>query len=135
MTKDQACERAFELMAKGMHCSEAVVQAAGEYLWGNCPDILARASSPFGGGVAGTHDEICGALSGAILIIGARYGRVLADESDDKAYALSQQLREQFTAYASTTRCDDVKTAVGQEPAGCKVVAQETVHMLLDLVD
>jgi len=136
VTKDQAAELAFQLMADGMHCSEAVVQAAGQYFWGTCPEVLARAASPLGGGVAGTRDEICGALSGAILIIGAKYGRVSVDQSQDKAYAsLSKQLREQFLAYASTTRCSDVKLSVGQTEDGCKIVAQETVRMLLELID
>ena len=45
---DRIAECAGELFVAGHHCSEAVVIAVGDHLFGKCPELLIRASDPFG---------------------------------------------------------------------------------------
>ncbi len=48
------------------------------------------------GGVGGTHQELCGALSAGVLLIGALYGRLTPDEDDGPCYDLASRYRERF---------------------------------------
>ena len=53
--------------------------AVGEHLLGPLDDQVLRMSSGLGGGLGSTQQELCGALSGGVLIIGALYGRTRPD--------------------------------------------------------
>jgi len=69
-----AC-RAGELVRKKYHCSEAVVLAVGERELGTISPEIIKITSAFGGGLAGTRQELCGALSAGAIVIGLLYGR------------------------------------------------------------
>ena len=49
--------------------------AVGEHWLGQVDDRVRRMVTGLGGGVGGTQQEMCGALSGGVLLIGALYGR------------------------------------------------------------
>ncbi|MBN2499762.1 MAG: C-GCAxxG-C-C family protein, partial [Anaerolineales bacterium] len=69
-------EHAKALMAAGYHCSEAFFMAVGDTLLDSVDEGMIRMTTGLGGGVGGSHREMCGALSAALLMIGAVYGRV-----------------------------------------------------------
>jgi C_GCAxxG_C_C family probable redox protein len=58
-------------------------------------DLVPRVATAFGGGIGGTG-SVCGALVGAVMAIGLKYGRRDAAERDAQAYALTQQVRRRF---------------------------------------
>lgn len=65
-------EKAHQLFLAGYNCSQAVLCAFCEDVGLN--ETVARAiSSSFGGGM-GRLREVCGALSGAFMILGLKYG-------------------------------------------------------------
>ena len=112
------------------------MRAVGEYLWGQVDNQMQRATSGLSGGVGGTHEEMCGALSGGVLIIGALHGRVLPDEDDGYCWELSARYREQFAQAIGTTRCADLREngygSNGEWP--CSVLVERATRVLLEIL-
>ena len=66
-------DRALELHHSGYNCAQSVVCALSD-LTDMDEDTLFRVAEGFGGGMGG-FTETCGALSGAVAILGLRRGR------------------------------------------------------------
>ena len=60
----------------------------GGHVLGDLQPRCARMATGFAGGVGDTQQEMCGALSGGVLIIGGLLGRTSLDEDDAPALAL-----------------------------------------------
>lgn len=80
-------EKAKKLFESGYNCSQAVVLAFQEEL-GLDEGVLKCISSGFGGGM-GRLREVCGAVSGAVMVIGALRG-----SEDPKDHGAKKQLYE-----------------------------------------
>lgn len=87
--KSKEAKRLFE---QGYNCAQAIVSAFCEYADLE-PDIALRLSSSFGGGI-GRLREVCGAFSGAAIILGVLYG--YSDPNDDEAKAKHYELIQSF---------------------------------------
>jgi C_GCAxxG_C_C family probable redox protein len=71
-------DKAVALFREGYSCSQAVLAVFAQD-FSLDRDTANRISQGFGGGIAHS-DGICGAVSGAIMVIGLRYGRTRADD-------------------------------------------------------
>ncbi len=74
-------------------------------------------ANAFGGGIAGTG-SVCGALVGAVMAIGVKYGRQDSSQPDAKVYALAQDMRRRFESEMVSVNCReltgfDLSTAEG----------------------
>ena len=104
-TMDDIVTEAARLFDLRHHCSEAILMATGQFYLEPFPDALIRASCPLGGGVGGCRDELCGLLSGAILVLGALWGRVSYAEDDKWLYEVVSEYRDWFIAANGTSIC------------------------------
>jgi C_GCAxxG_C_C family probable redox protein len=108
------------------------VLAVGEHLWGQVDDRTRRMTTALGGGVGGTEQELCGALSGGALIIGALHGRASVDEEDTECYRRMSLYRDRFLAHFGTTRCTDLRASgygsEGQWP--CSSLVEQATRIL-----
>jgi C_GCAxxG_C_C family probable redox protein len=111
-----------------------VIAVGGHYLR-PMQDLLIRVSCPFGGGVGGTRQEICGALSGGVIVLGALWGRATSDQSDDAVNRLSATLRERFLARYGSTICQPVREIARDEITRCLPVVEESVRLLVDVIE
>lgn len=107
--------------------------AVGEHWMGQAPELLVRASCPFGGGVGGTREELCGVLSGGVLLLGATRGRISADENDKPLYELVSEFRRRFIAHFGSAQCQAVRACMPEESRRCHPVVAEGVRLLLEL--
>ena len=100
--------QAAELFLEGYNCAQAVAVAFSD-VTGLDRGFSARMASSFGGGM-GRMREVCGAVSGMLLVAGLLYG--YDDNSDDvrkKAhYALVQELAGQFREQIGSIVCRDI---------------------------
>ena len=96
---------AAELFLKGYNCSQSVVVAFSD-VTGMTPRHAARISSSFGGGM-GRMREVCGAVSGMLLVAGLLYGYDTPgdDESKRQHYQLVQTLAGKFREQEHSIRC------------------------------
>ena len=100
--------RAAELFLNGANCAQAVVLAFGD-LTGLEDSLAARLSSSFGGGM-GRMREVCGAVSGMLMVAGLLYGyEIPGDDVSKKAhYHLVQHLAGKFREEAGSIVCREI---------------------------
>lgn len=101
-------EKAKELFLKGYNCSQAVVGAFCEDLGLDFNTAMKLASS-FGGGM-GRLREVCGAVSGAFMVAGLKYG--YTDTADKTAktehYKLIQDMAAKFKEENGSIICREL---------------------------
>lgn len=68
-----------------------------------------RLAAAFGGGIA-RSGQICGAVSGALLVIGLAHGATLADDvaSRERTYAMVTEFRKQFQSDHGSVVCREL---------------------------
>lgn len=104
---------------------------------GDAARELVRLSTGLGGGVAGTQHELCGALSGGLLLIGALHGRDTPDDDDARAYELSKRYRGEFCAQLGATQCAQLRSTVVKGSGGlgsCGPLVEQAVDVLLEII-
>jgi C_GCAxxG_C_C family probable redox protein len=82
----------------GYNCAQSVFFAFCADV-GVEPDLALRLACGFGAGM-GRQQEVCGALSGAILALGAKYGRGAQDGPEARELTY-QKVRELFAAFSA----------------------------------
>ena len=99
---------AVELFNQGFNCAQAVFAAYSEELGLDAQTALKTASS-FGGGM-GRQGLICGAVTGAYMLIGQKYGKVSVEdqESKGKNYELVQEFSKRFIERNGSLTCKDL---------------------------
>lgn len=102
MTKKERSKRLFE---EGFCCSQAVFSTYAEH-WGLDPEVFLKISDAFGAGIGGMA-ATCGAVTGAIMTIGLKYGRTCPDDDDakQKTRALVKEFVKQFTQRNGHIEC------------------------------
>ena len=101
-------EAAVALFKQGFSCSQAILATFSEELGLDRATAL-RVASGFGGGM-GRMGETCGAVTGAIMVLGLKHGSAAADDRQAKevTYAKVQEFVHQFTARHQTARCKEL---------------------------
>lgn len=101
-------QRAMELFKQGYNCSQAVVGAFGDMLELDF-ETLMMLSSSFGGGM-GRLREVCGAVSGMLMVAGLLKG--YSDPTDHCAktehYKLVQELAKHFKEKNGSIICREL---------------------------
>lgn len=101
-------EYAVELFVSGYNCAQAVAVAFCD-VTGMDRELTARLSSSFGGGM-GRMREVCGAVSGMLMVAGILYGYDTNDDDVQKKahYTLVQELAGQFREQAGSIICREI---------------------------
>lgn len=115
-------EAALACFREGFSCSQSVLTTwSGEF--GLERETALRAASAFGGGMAGLG-EVCGAVTGALIVIGLKHGQTEAKdkEAKDRNYARVQELMARFRSRNGALLCRellgcDLTTPEGREAA------------------
>lgn len=99
-------ELAAEHFTRDYNCCESMLLAACHYLnidaW-----IIPRIATPFGGGISG-HSYICGALSGALMAIGLKYGRDNCNQEREPAKERAGRFIRRFIDKYGTVNCSSI---------------------------
>ena len=100
--------QAAELFLKGYNCAQAITVAFSD-VTGLDEDFSARMASSFGGGM-GRMREVCGAVSGMLMVAGILYGYDSDDDDEAKKahYHLVQDLAGQFRQQVGSIICRDI---------------------------
>ena len=101
-------EQAAELFLGGYNCAQAVAVAFCD-VTGLEKDFAAKLASSFGGGM-GRMREVCGAVSGMLMVAGLLYGYgTPGDDAFKKAhYALVQELAGKFREANGSIICREI---------------------------
>ena len=128
-------EKAGAMLDASWHCSEAMLVAVGEQYFKVTPELI-RLSTPFAGGVGGTHDELCGALTGGLMVIGGAMGRYDASTEDQTCQDTAAAYRKAFLAHFGQLRCCKLKENwVGQpRQPNCSELVRQAAGVLIDVL-
>jgi len=101
-------EKAASLFKEGFNCSQAVFTTFAVEM-GVERDTALKMSQSFGGGM-GLMGETCGAVTGAFMVIGLKYGRTSVDddEAKKKTYELVKKFATKFKASHGTILCREL---------------------------
>jgi C_GCAxxG_C_C family probable redox protein len=101
-------ENARSTFKQGFNCSQAVLSAFGEE-FGLDAVMAYRVAAAFGGGM-GHLGETCGAVTGAFMVIGLKYGMTIADgsQSHQEAFSAVQDFVEKFKSRHGSIVCRDL---------------------------
>jgi C_GCAxxG_C_C family probable redox protein len=96
--------RAFERFLTDHNCCQSILEIFGpEY--GLDEDTALRLGTGFGGGM-GRMGEICGAVTGAFLALGLKYGDPRANnEAKDRTYDVVREFTKRFAARHGSIQC------------------------------
>ena len=111
-------EQAVLKFAEGYNCAQSV-------LFSFCDDLnlykdkALKIACGFGAGM-GRKEEVCGAVSGGIMVISAKYGRGENDErkATENTYAKIRELMDQFSQRNGTYICRELL-------CGCELTTPE----------
>ncbi len=117
-----AKEAAGRLFSKGLNCAQSVLASKSDTTGLSVTDSL-KIATGFGAGMA-MMQKTCGAVTGAYMVIGAKYGRVNPDDESarDKTYSLIEAFNRRFIEMHGSLDCRellgvDLKTDEGVEEA------------------
>jgi C_GCAxxG_C_C family probable redox protein len=108
----------------------------GEYLWGDIDPQLVRVAVAFCGGVGGTHEELCGAFSGGVMVLGILFAPEQPGGNEDRMRAAIARYRERFLAEAGSMTCA-VLTATRYGDGfkeSCADLVQQAVRILIAVI-
>ena len=100
----------------GCHCSEAVLLGAGGNLLGELHPQVVRLATPFAGGVGSTNLELCGACTGALMVIGGLHGRAQAGADDARCQELAAAYRAAFLQVKEAPYIEAARTYGASNP-------------------
>jgi len=116
-------DKAVAIFKEGFSCSQAVLAAYCER-FGLDLDTAMKISTGFGGGM---HlKQTCGAVTGAIMAIGLKYGRTKADDQASKAktYEIVAEFANEFKRRHGSIAC--------LELIGCDITTPEGMQQARD---
>lgn len=103
---EQLLSEYLEDFRKGrMNCAETVLITMCDH-YDMHMDVCPMIATAFGGGIASTQ-KICGAISGALMVIGLKHGRELGGDRMP-AYELAKRLLAWFEDEQGTTNCKEL---------------------------
>jgi len=139
--------RAIAAFNEGYSCSQAILSTYGEQL-GLEREVALKVAGAFGGGM-GRMGKTCGAVTGALMVIGLKHGLVeLRDQkAKETTYALVREFMKRFIAHNGSVECKvllgcDLSTSEGVRAAKdknvfttiCPKLVQKAAEILEDLV-
>ena len=109
----------------GYSCAQAVFSAYAEKL-GMDRQTALKVSAGFGGGM-GRMAGTCGALTGAFMALGLKYGGP-DSESKDKTYELVRELADRFRARHGSLECRELLGCDLSTPEGRERAKEQGLH-------
>ncbi|MCX7974863.1 MAG: C-GCAxxG-C-C family protein [Candidatus Aminicenantes bacterium] len=111
------------------NCAQSVLLAfAPDY---ELPKAKAsKIAQAFGGGLA-RQGEICGAVTGALMVIGLKYGKIKPEEEEarEKTYSLAQKFFSFFKEKHGALSCRQLLGIDLSQPGGYELASSQGLFM------
>ena len=101
-------ERALEYFSNNFNCSQAVLASFGQD-FGLSEDDCLKIGCAFGGGM-GRQQHTCGAVTGALMVLGLKFGKARYDPEEKKleTYAKTQEFLREFQKEHGSINCREL---------------------------
>ena len=120
-------EQAKELFLSGYNCAQSVLLSFADDMKFS-KELAQKMAAGFGGGM-GKQQETCGAVTGAIMVLGLLKGEEVNnnDELKAAAYGGVKDLTRDFVATYKTTQCRDLIGCDLNTPEGSEKFKEEKI--------
>ena len=130
---------AMDLFHKGFTCAESLMYTLNKFLDMGLDEKSFAMCSGFPWGLGG-GGCICGALAGASMIIGTKYGRKSFDETrDDKCFPINNELHDEFKKANGGTCCRVLMHGLERNDPkrkeNCSNYVKNTLKIVVDLLE
>lgn len=100
-------EKAEKYFSNNFNCSQAVFTTFAAEM-GLDEELALKIATQFGGGAR--KGEMCGAVSGALMVLGLKYGHCHAENAEEKkkAYQIAEELMNHFIEKKGTVVCREL---------------------------
>jgi len=115
-----------------------MLRAVGGHYLEDLNPQCARMATGFSGGLGDTREELCGAVSGGVMVIGALYGRNRREEDDKPAVERAERFRTRFIERFGCIQCRALRQEVVKVPDGlgtCGALVAEAAMVLMDVLE
>jgi C_GCAxxG_C_C family probable redox protein len=118
-------ELAVSLFQKGFSCSQALLAAYGD-CFGLEREVALRIAAGFGGGM-GRMAETCGAVTGAFMLIGLKYGGKDAEDrqAKEKTHKAVREFAKRFITCHESLVCRELLGCDISTPDGSRVAKEK----------
>ena len=115
----------------GFNCCQSVLLAYCQE-FGLDSQVASRLSTGFGGGM-GRMAGVCGAVTGAFMVLGLKYGNMRAEDNElkEKSYKLVMKFAEKFKARNDSIACKDILGYDISTAQGLRTVREEALFSKL----
>ncbi len=124
-------DRAVTNFQEGMNCCQAIITVYGPQL-GLDRNTALLIGTGFGGGIA-RMGEICGAVSGSVMVLGLKYGTSNLDEADAKEQTIEHivEFMNRFKARHGSLKCKDLIGCDMSTPEGRELAHEKNCFQTL----
>jgi C_GCAxxG_C_C family probable redox protein len=146
-TTNDPIEKAVEYFLNQHNCSQAILMAFGPEL-GLSTDLALKIAAPFGAGI-GRLGQTCGAVSGALMVLGLLAGKNTLQPIEQKelSYTLAREFMAEFSQRRGSDQCRDLLGIDISTPQGlervraeglsetlCPELVREAANILLEMI-
>lgn len=127
---------AYRHFETGLHCAEVIYKTTLE-IFSEEPDPgMVRIASGFGGGIAGTTEELCGAFTGGVIAIGHFLGRKEPGDDLRDCGALTKNFKELFEKEFGSLNCKTILNGFEKQEnaTGCVKLTATATALLAKLL-
>ncbi len=124
-------EQAVSCFQDGFNCSQSILSTFSVE-FGLNRDIALKLATGFGGGM-GRLGKTCGAVTGALMVIGLKYGTasIEDDAAAEKTSSLVQKFIKEFTEINGSSTCDDLLDCDISTPEGLNTAKEKNLFTTL----
>ncbi|MCR5053995.1 MAG: C-GCAxxG-C-C family protein [Lachnospiraceae bacterium] len=124
MVDSNTRERAIKYFAEKMHCSQAVLMAFSEKC-GISKEQALRLGSCFGSGMR--KGEVCGACSGALMVLGLLYGQTQIGNQEERKISnrINDMMMDRFKKVNGSYICNELLGYDVSTPEGAQRAREE----------
>lgn len=114
-----------------LNCAETMLYAANEEYNMNLSKDTLKSAAPFGGGMA--IESVCGAITGALAVIGILFTKERAHESE-RIKNLTKEFFNMFESKMKSYNCCTLKELYRNEDIRCGAIVEEAASILDEIV-
>ncbi len=110
--------------ARGYNCAQSLLSAFASR-FGLTSQFALRLAAPFGAGMA-REGQVCGALSGALMVLGLEYASA-RPEDKERIYHIAREFMEQFEVQHGSIICKELLGCDISTPAGLQAARDQNL--------
>lgn len=110
-----------------LNCAETILYAANEEYNMNLTKETLKSVAAFGGGMA--IESVCGAITGALVVLGILFTKERAHESE-KIKELTKELIDRFNEALSISNCRELKEKYRNDDIRCTLIVEKAADIL-----